>query len=158
MPPAKKQPTRAAGRGAAAAPTPASARREVERSIKRWEKALDDATQALQALARDSGKGAKTAYRDLTKALTALRRDAQKTNRDMLKDLEKLAVAVASGAGIRTTSRASARRATRHARSSAAAARSSASGNAAARTARAPLQKSRLASRTRKATTPSRGS
>ena len=107
MPPVKKQATRTTGRPAARASTPAGARREVERSIKRWEKALEEASQALQALARDSGKGAKAAYRDLTKALTALRRDAQKANRDVIKDLEKLASAVAAGAGVRATVRSS---------------------------------------------------
>ena len=155
MPPAKKPTTRAAGRGTAATPTTASTRREVERSIKRWEKALDDASQALQALARDSGKGAKTAYRDLTKALTMLRRDAQKTNREVLKDIEKLAAAVAAGAGVRTPSRASASRSTR-ARTPAA--RSAASGNSASAQGSGTTAKKATTSRARKATTPSSSS
>jgi hypothetical protein len=154
MPPAKKESTRAGGRSAAA-PSPASTRREVERSIKRWEKSLDDATQALQALARDSGKGAKSAYRDLTKALTSLRRDAQKTNRNLIKDLEQLAAAVASGAGVRSTSRASASRATRARRPASSRSTSARSANSADSDTAA---KKTTTSRTGKTASSSRGS
>lgn len=95
MPPAKKtaarRTTRAASRPASAAtPTGPITRKEVEQATARFDKALDEATQALSAMREDFGKGAKSAYKDIAAALKALRRDAQKTNRTLIKDLEKL--------------------------------------------------------------------
>jgi hypothetical protein len=78
--------------------TPASrataTRREAERQIARFEKHLDDASEALQLLGKDLGRGAQDAYKDVTKAMQALRRDAKKTNRNVLKDFDKLRAAV----------------------------------------------------------------
>ncbi|MGB0095299.1 MAG: hypothetical protein WBP81_22520 [Solirubrobacteraceae bacterium] len=108
MPPAKRPAARTTRSGSTKKASTASTRREVERAIKRFEKALEDANSALQALGKDASKGAKSAYRDMTKALTALRRDAVKTNKALMKDLEKLgaaAVAPARTASSRTTTK-----------------------------------------------------
>jgi superfamily II RNA helicase len=98
MPQVKKTPARAR-RSDSASPAPTSpiTRREVEQAAERFEKALEEANQALHTLARNVGKGAEVAYKDLSKALKTLRRDAEKTNRQLSKDLAKLA-AVASPA------------------------------------------------------------
>lgn len=97
MPPAK---TRVAHKSRAksdgTAPTKAITRKEVEESTARFEKALEEASDALQALGQDLGKGAQRAYKDLATALRALRRDAQKTSRTLVKDVEKLAAAVST--------------------------------------------------------------
>jgi hypothetical protein len=69
-------------------------RREVERRIVQFEKHLEDASEALQLLGKDVGRGGQGAYKEVTKALRALRRDAQKTNRNLLKDFDKLRDAV----------------------------------------------------------------
>jgi DNA-binding protein HU-beta len=111
MPPAKKQPARRA----APSPTAPITRKEVEDAAARFDKALEDAHQALQAMGKGMGKGAKGAYTDVTKALSALRRDAQKTNRGLLKELDKLRSSVtpakssARTTSKRTTSKSSAR-------------------------------------------------
>jgi hypothetical protein len=82
-------------------------RREVERPIARFEKHLDDASEALQLLGKDIGRGGQDAYKELTKALRALRRDAQKTNRNLLKDFDKLPDAVTPSRSTRRSSTAS---------------------------------------------------
>jgi phosphoenolpyruvate-protein kinase (PTS system EI component) len=95
MPPAKKPAARRASR-LPAVPTPTSpiTRKEVEEAAARFDKALEEATHALQAIRDDLGKGAKSAYKDIANALKALRRDAQKTNKSLLKDIDKLRASV----------------------------------------------------------------
>ena len=110
MPPAKKPAARrSTSRRPARAARQTSTRAQVERATKRFEKSLDEASKALQALAKDAGSGAKTAYGDVTKALKALQGTTRKTNTKLLKDLEKLAAA---------PRKAAARPATRSTRSS----------------------------------------
>ena len=81
MPPAKKPPARRA-RAAKSSSSPAT-RREVQQATARFEKALDDATSALQTMRRDLGNNARTAYKDVAAALRTLRTDARKTNRSV---------------------------------------------------------------------------
>lgn len=89
---------------ARAASTSTATRREVERSIARFEKRLDEANDALQTLGKHLGRSAQSSYKDVTAALRALRRDAAKTNRQALKDLDKLRAALTqSNASSRTT-------------------------------------------------------
>ena len=91
---------------ARAASTSAATRREVEQSITRFEKRLDDANDALATLGKNLGRGAQSSYKEVTAAMRALRRDAAKTNKQALKDFDKLRAALtpsnASG-GSRTT-------------------------------------------------------
>ena len=97
MPPAKKPAPRR--RASAAKATPSAGqitRKEVEQATARFEKALDEATQALQAMRNDLGKGAHAAYKDIAAALRTLRANAKKSNRAVLKDIEKLASSVTS--------------------------------------------------------------
>src|SRR5438270_8743396 len=75
MPPAKKPATRRTSRSTARSTTRQTTRRQVEQATKRFEKALDQASTALQALAKDAGSGAKSAYGDVTKALRTLQTD-----------------------------------------------------------------------------------
>jgi hypothetical protein len=82
-------------------------RREVERRIARFEKHLDDASEALLLLGKDIGQGGQDAYKEMTKALQALRRDAQKTNRNLLKHFDKLRDAVTPSRSTRRSSTAS---------------------------------------------------
>jgi hypothetical protein len=79
---------------ARAASTSAATRREVEQSIARFEKRLDDANDALKTLGSHLGSGARGSYKEVTTALTALRREAAKTNKQALKDFDKLRAAV----------------------------------------------------------------
>jgi hypothetical protein len=119
MPPARRSATSkpastARGVRARATATSAATRREVEQSITRFEKRLDDANDALQALGKTLGRGAQSSYKDVTAALRALRRDAAKTNRQALKDFDKLRSALTqsnSRAGSATT-RSGAKRST----------------------------------------------
>jgi hypothetical protein len=83
---------------ARASATSAATRREVEQSITRFEKRLDDANDALQALGKNLGRGAQSSYKEVTAAMRALRRDASKTNKQALKDFDKLRQAVATKA------------------------------------------------------------
>jgi hypothetical protein len=119
MPPArrsatKKTATRASkatsGVRARAASTSAATRREVEQSIARFEKRLDDANDALKTLGGHLGSGAKGSYREMTATLTALRREAAKTNKQALKDFDKLRAALTHKASTasRTNSRSKA--------------------------------------------------
>jgi DNA-binding protein HU-beta len=75
---------------ARAASTSAATRREVEQSIARFEKRLDDANDALQTLGKHLGRGAQGGYKEVTATLRALRRDAGKANKQALKDFDKL--------------------------------------------------------------------
>jgi len=120
MPPARRSTTtkstaRSASKPAArttravrarASSTKAATRREVEQSITRFEKRLDDANDALQTLGTHLGRGAQSSYKEVTSALRALRRDAAKTNKQALKDFDKLRAAVTPG-GSRSTRSAS---------------------------------------------------
>jgi hypothetical protein len=97
MPPARKSATRkpaaarpSQGVRARATATSAATRREVEQSIARFEKRLDDANDALSTLGKHLGRGAQSSYKEVTATMRALRRDALKTNRQALKDFDKL--------------------------------------------------------------------
>jgi hypothetical protein len=79
---------------ARAASTSAATRREVEQSISRFEKRLDDAGDALSTLGKHLGRGGQSSYKEVTAALRALRREAGKTNKQALKDFDKLRSAV----------------------------------------------------------------
>ena len=104
MPPARRSAARTTRGGSTNRASSAGTRRDVERAIKRLEKAIDDANAALKALGKDASTGAKSTYRDLGKILTVFRRDAQKTNRALMKDLEKLAGAAVAPAKAATRS------------------------------------------------------
>jgi len=113
MPPARKSATKkpaartsSATRGvrARAASTSAATRREVEQSIARFEKRLDDANDALKTLGTHLGRGATGSYKEVTAALTALRREAAKTNKQALKDFDKVRVAITHKASTATRS------------------------------------------------------
>ena len=140
MPPARKSATKKPATRvsnttksvrARAASTSAATRREVEQSIARFEKRLDDANDALKTLGSHLGSGARGSYKEVTTALTALRREAAKTNKQALKDFDKLRAAVTrkapaavkSNAGSKTSS---AKRSTRAAKASSGSSRSSA--------------------------------
>ncbi len=99
MPPARRSTTKkstarvsktTAAVRARAASTSAATRREVEQSISRFEKRLDDANDALKTLGGHLGRGATGSYKDVTAALTSLRREASKTNKQALKDFDSL--------------------------------------------------------------------
>jgi hypothetical protein len=96
--------TRSSGRTPALR-SPAT-RREVERRIARFERHLNDASEALQLLGKDLGRGGRDAYKELTTTLRALRRDAQKTNRTLLRDFDKLRAAVTPAGTTRRSSAA----------------------------------------------------
>jgi hypothetical protein len=94
---------------ARAASTRAATRREVEQSISRFEKRLDDANDALQTLGTHLGRGAQSSYKEVTSSMRALRREAAKTNKQALKDFDKLRSALtpsktSSRGGSRSTS------------------------------------------------------
>jgi DNA-binding protein HU-beta len=91
---------------ARAASTSAATRREVEQSIARFEKRLDDANDALKTLGGHLGRGATGSYKDVTAALTSLRREASKTNKQALKDFDSLRTALTQKTSSRTNSRA----------------------------------------------------
>ncbi len=104
MPPARKSATRkpatrasraTQGVRARAASTRQATRREVEQSIARFEKRLDDANDALKALGGHLGRGSQRSYKEVTTALAALRREAAKTNKQALKDFDKLTAPIA---------------------------------------------------------------
>lgn len=97
-------------RARAAARTSAT-RREVEQSITRFEKRLDEANDALKTLSGHLGSGAKGGYKEVTAALTALRRNAVKTNKQALKDFDKVRSALTKSNASSGTSKASSSRA-----------------------------------------------
>jgi hypothetical protein len=109
---------------ARAASTTAATRREVEQSIARFEKRLDDANDALQTLGKHLGRGAQGSYKEVTAALRSLRRDALKTNKQALKDFDKLRTALTQS---NASSSRSSRSATRSTTARSASARSSGS-------------------------------
>lgn len=99
MPPARKSATRkpaarasraTQGVRARAASTKQATRREVEQSIARFEKRLDDANDALKALGGHLGRGSQRSYKEVTAALAALRREAARTNKQALKDFDSV--------------------------------------------------------------------
>jgi hypothetical protein len=97
--PATKKPVASAGKSttgvrARAASKSAATRREVEQSIARFEKRLDDANDALKTLGSHLGRGAQGSYKEVTAAMSALRREAAKTNRAALKDFDKMRAAL----------------------------------------------------------------
>lgn len=92
--PAARASTATKGVRARAASTSAATRREVEQSIARFEKRLDDANDALKSLGTHLGHGAQGSYKEVTSALAALRREAAKTNKQALKDFDKLRTSV----------------------------------------------------------------
>lgn len=103
MPPARrsatKKPAARASRAtkavrARASSTKQATRREVEQSIARFEKRLDDASDALKTLGTHLGRGAQGSYKDMTSALASLRREATKTNKQALKDFDKVRAAL----------------------------------------------------------------
>jgi hypothetical protein len=103
MPPARRSTTKkstarvsktTAAVRARAASTSAATRREVEQSISRFEKRLDDANDALKTLGGHLGRGATGSYKDLAAALASLRREASKTNKQALKDFDSLRTAI----------------------------------------------------------------
>jgi hypothetical protein len=120
MPAARRsasKPTTRSSQGvrARAAARSSATRREVEQSITRFEKRLDEANDALKTLGGHLGTGARGSYKEVTAALTALRRSAAKTNKDALKEFDKLRGALTktnSSAGASRTSRSSSSRPT----------------------------------------------
>jgi hypothetical protein len=110
---------------ARAASTKAATRREVEQSISRFEKRLDDAGDALSTLGKHLGRGGQSTYKEVTAALRALRREAAKTNKQALKDFDKVR-------GALTPSKTSASRSTSSG-SSKTSARSTSAGSTSAR-------------------------
>ena len=115
---------------ARAAARSSATRREVEQSIARFEKRLEEANEALKALGGHLGTGARGSYKEVTAALVALRRNAARTNKQALKDFDKLRHALtqtntassssrssrssrkSSGTSRSTTSRSTAKRST----------------------------------------------
>ena len=120
MPAARRsasKPTTRSSQGvrARAAARSSATRREVEQSITRFEKRLEEANDALKALGGHLGTGARGSYKEVTAALTALRRSAAKTNKEALKDFDKLRGALtktSSSAGASRTNRSSSSRST----------------------------------------------
>lgn len=106
MPPARRSASKPSARSAKpsgrstqgvrarAAARSSATRREVEQSISRFEKRLDEANDALKTLGGHLGGGARGSYKEVTAALTALRRNASKTNKQALKDFDKLRAAL----------------------------------------------------------------
>ena len=91
MPAARRSATKSSARsGQGAGARSSSTRREVEQSIARFEKRLDEANDALKTLGGHLGSGARSGYREMTAALSSLRRTAAKTNKQALKDLDKV--------------------------------------------------------------------
>jgi hypothetical protein len=92
---------------ARAAARSTATRREVEQSIARFEKRLDEANDALKTLGGHLGAGARGSYKEVSAALVSLRRNASKTNKQALKDFDKLKGALtktnASAGSSRTT-------------------------------------------------------
>ncbi len=103
MPPARRSATKKPAARASSATkavrarassTKQATRREVEQSIARFEKRLDDASDALKTLGTHLGRGAQGSYKDMTSALASLRREATKTNKQALKDFDKVRAAL----------------------------------------------------------------
>ena len=110
MPAARRSPSKSTARSGQGVRARASARtsatrREVEQSIARFEKRLDEANDALKTLGGNLGTGARGSYKELTAALTTLRRNAAKTNKQALKDFDKLRAALTKSNGSAGSSR-----------------------------------------------------
>src|SRR5947209_3155804 len=129
MPAARRSASKSSARSgqgvrARAAARSTGTRREVEQSIARFEKRLDDANAALKTLSQHLGTGARGSYKEVSSALVALRRNAARTNKQALKDFDQLRTALtqsntssrssrttkassggSSGSGSRSTSR-----------------------------------------------------
>ena len=110
MPAARRSPSKSTARSgqgvrARAAARTSATRREVEQSITRFEKRLDEANDALKTLSGHLGSGARGGYKDVTAALTALRRNAVKTNKQALKDFDKLRAALTKASSTSGSSR-----------------------------------------------------
>jgi hypothetical protein len=75
----------------------ATSRAQLEKAVKRLEKSLDDARDALTSLGSDVSHGGHRTYKDLGGALKSVRSDAQKANRTLTKELEKLRAAATPG-------------------------------------------------------------
>ena len=141
MPAARRsasKPTTRSSQGvrARAAARSSATRREVEQSITRFEKRLEEANDALKALGGHLGTGARGSYKEVTAALTALRRSAAKTNKEALKDFDKLRGALtktSSSAGASRTKRSSTSASTSRSGSRSSASRPSSSRSTAAR-------------------------
>src|SRR6516164_5202975 len=91
MPAARRSTTKSTARSgqgvrARAAARSSATRREVEQSIARFEKRLDEANDAHKTLGGHLGSGARGSYKEVTAGLTALRRSAVKTNKEALKE------------------------------------------------------------------------
>ena len=135
------------GARARAASASSATRREVEQSIARFEKRLDDANDALQTLGKHLGRGAQNSYKEVSSTLRSLRREAQKTNRQALKDFDKLRAALsqsdASGRSSRTSKKSSgSTRSTSRSAGSRTSSRSSGSGSTSSRSTRSRAKKS----------------
>jgi hypothetical protein len=115
MPAARRSASKSTARSgqgvrARAAARSTATRREVEQSIARFEKRLDEANDALKTLGGHLGTGARGSYKEVSAALVALRRNASKTNKQALKDFDKLRSALTkanASAGSSRTARAS---------------------------------------------------
>jgi hypothetical protein len=162
MPPARKSATRKTAARASsatksvrarAASTRQATRREVEQSIARFEKRLDDANDALKSLGTHLGHGAQGSYKELTAALAALRREASKTNKQALKDFDKVRAALTSKAPAAVKSNAGSKTSTT--RSRAGAAKKTGSGSSRS-TARSTAKRSSTTRSTAKRSTASR--
>ena len=120
---------------ARAAARSSATRREVEQSIARFEKRLDEANDALKTLGGHLGSGARDSYKEVTTALTALRRTAAKTNKAALADFDKIRGAL--------TKSSSSSRSTRSTKKSSGTSRSTSRSTAARKTAaRKPASRS----------------
>jgi hypothetical protein len=142
MPAARRSASKSTARSsqgvrARAAARSSATRREVEQSISRFEKRLDEANDALKTLGGHLGTGARGSYKEVTAALTALRRNASKTNKQALKDFDKLRGALtksnASAGSARTATKASSASSRSTKRSSASRSSSSSSRSTASR-------------------------
>jgi hypothetical protein len=141
MPAARKSATKSTARTgqgvrARAAARSSATRRDVEQSIARFEKRLDEANDALKTLGGHLGSGARGSYKEVTAALVALRRNAAKTNKEALKDFDKLRGALTktkASAGSSRTARSNSSSSSRSTGSKSTAPRSSSSRSSSSR-------------------------
>ena len=112
MPPARKSASKTStsssgGVRARAAARSSATRREVEQSIARFEKRLDEANDALKTLSGHLGSTARGSYKEVTAKLTALRSTAVRTNKAALKDFDKLRGALTKSSSSSSATRSS---------------------------------------------------
>ena len=154
MPAARKSASKSTARSAQgvrarAAARSSATRREVEQSIARFEKRLDEANDALKTLSGHLGSSARGSYKEVTSKITALRSTAVRTNKAALKDFDKL-----RGALTKSSSSSSATRATKKSSGSS---RSTSRSTASRKTAsRKPASRSTASRSTAKRSTTSR--